>query len=121
MLALVCAFSFVSCGGDDDNGPDVSGKKDYYINVSVTCPGWDRNDVDEFETELRREFLGMELKGYRFEDAKEVFDELVDDLQYEFDDYYVEGGGPLTMTFELKLSESGDVVSTRTVVVEAEK
>lgn len=121
MLALVCAFSFVSCSSDDDNGPDVSGKKDYYISVSVTCPGWDRNDVDEFETELRREFLGMELKGYRFEDAKELFNELVDDLQYEFDDYYVEDGGPLTMTFELKLSESGDVVCTRTVVVEAEK
>lgn len=123
MIAFVCALGFTSCSSDDDEDVKLEGYHDFYIDVTVSCNGWDAIEIAEYEAGLKGELLSVaySLKKITLEDAKEIFKKFVDDLAYDFEDYEVTEGGPLYMNFYLKTQDNGTTVASRTIEVKSAK
>lgn len=123
MIAFVCALGFTSCSSDDDEDVKLEGYHDFYIDVTVSCNGWDAIEIAEYEAELKEDLLSVaySLKKITLEDAKKVFDDFVEDLAYDLREYEVTEGGPLYMNFYLKTQDSGITVASRTIEVKSAK
>lgn len=120
-VALVCAFLFVSC--DTDKGPSLSGYNDYFMTVEVNGGGWTHSELETFETALVLELLDISdyLEGVRKDDAIEVFDEIVDQFEYEWRNGASDVSEPLYVKFYLKTVTEGHTVKSKTVTIKPAK
>ena len=121
-VALICALSFVSCG-EDESGPNLSGYNDYFMSVKVDGGGWSHSELKTFETALNLELLDISdyLEGVRKDEAIEVFDEIVDQFEYEWRNGASDVTEPLYVKFFLETVDDGYVVKSKTVTVKPAK
>ncbi len=131
LVVLMLTMGFTSCSSDDDNGPDVSGKKDYLVTFDVKADGATSSEILDWEDDV--EYLIYELMGvytnnknYRidgvsFEEAKDIFNDFIEEFEYEFNrNYHVTAKYDLEIYFYLKTDKEGAVVSQKRIVFEAE-
>lgn len=120
-VALICALGFTSCSESD--GPDLSGKNDYYIDVTVAGGGWSASRIAEFESDLQEGLFEFSdyLEGVKSEDAIELFDEIVDDFEYEYRYGATDIDEPMYLRFDLKTQIEGAVIRSRTITIKPAK
>ncbi len=124
LAALMLAFTTVSCGEDELQGPDLAGFNDYMITAAASGGGWDYADLKNFETSLYIELMDLneeELIGVRKDYAIEIFDYIVDEFQYEWKNGASDVYEPLYVKFSLETVVEGYVVKSRTVTINPAK
>ena len=93
------------------------------MTVEVNGGGWTHSELETFETALILELLDISdyLEGVRKDDAIEVFDEIVDQFEYEWRNGASDVSEPLYVTFYLKTVTEGHKVKSKTVTIKPAK
>ena len=119
MMVVTMGFATTSCSDDDE--PSI-GVADYYIEcTNVTCSDWTTQECVQYKNFFNVEvgFSDIVMNGYKLEDAIDVFEETLWDIKTEFSKGVsdVPTGGVAYFEFSLKNSETGVVVSKKTLVL----
>lgn len=117
-FAMMLTLGFTSCSSDDNGGPDTSGFKDYFVEVDVKGDKLSSSEVNYIESFLDNMIYEMGYKymdGFKYDDALELFNDLIDAIDYVLREDFETLDGEVTVVFNLYLDETDELVSTRTI------
>ena len=116
LLSLMFTVGFTACSSDDDDKDAISGFNDYFIEVTVSGGGYDAASLSGLQTSLNAQLQDFDLYKLEKDEAVEIFDYFMEEMNYDFIDGMSGVKGTLKMTFQLKTTK-GVVVKTSTLNV----